>query len=66
MALMKRGRPGSGRSRHINIGHLWVVESVANREVTIKHLNTNLMHVYALTKPVQTAEFEMERTGLTN
>jgi hypothetical protein len=42
MALMKRGVPGSGRSRHINIRHFWVAERVANGEVTIEHLNTIL------------------------
>jgi hypothetical protein len=66
MALMKRGGPGSERSRHINIRHFWVAERVANGEVTIEHLNTNLMHANALTKPVQGAQFERERAGLTN
>ncbi len=31
MALLKRGGPGSERSRHINIRHSWVAERVANR-----------------------------------
>ena len=66
MALMKRGGPGSERSRHINIRHFWVVERVANGEVTIEHLITNLMHANALTKHVQGAQFERERAGLAN
>ncbi len=66
MALMKRGGPGSERARHINIRPLWVMESVANGEVSIEHLNTNLMHANALTKPVQGAQFERDRAGLTN
>jgi hypothetical protein len=66
MALMKRGGPGSERSRHINIRHFWVAERVANGEVTIEHLSTNLMHANVLTKPVQGAQFEKERADLTN
>jgi hypothetical protein len=66
MALMKRGGLGSERSRRINILHFRVAESVANGEVTIEHLNTNLIHANALTKHVQGAQFERERAGLTN
>ena len=66
MALMKRGGPGSERSRHINIRHFWVSEKVAEGEVVIEHLSTELMHANALTKPVQGAQFERERQGLTN
>ena len=66
MALMKRGGPGSERSRHINIRHFWVAERVANGDVVIEHLSTNLMHANVLTKPVQGAHFERERMGLTN
>jgi hypothetical protein len=66
MALMKRGGPGSERSRHINIRHFWVAERVTNGDVVIEHLSTNLMHANVLTKPVQGAQFERERMGLTN
>jgi len=66
MALMKRGGPGSERSRHINIRHFWVAERVANGEVTIEHLSTNRMHANMLTKPVQGAQFKKERSDLTN
>ncbi len=66
MSLMKRGGPGSERSRHINIRHFWVAERVGNKEVTIEHLGANLMHSNVLTKPVQGAQFEKERADLTN
>ena len=66
MALMKRGGPGSERSRHINIRHFWVAEKVDNREVIIEHLSTEKMFANALTKPVQAAQFVRERMGLTN
>ena len=66
MALMKRGGPGSERSRHINIRHFWVAERVANGDVVIEHLITDLVHANVITKPVQGAQFERERAGLTN
>jgi hypothetical protein len=66
MALMKRGGPGSERSRHINIRHFWLSEKVADREVIIEHLGTADMFANVLTKPVQGAQFQKERRGLTN
>ncbi len=66
MALIKRGGPGSERSRHINIRHFWLSEKVAQKEVTLKHLSTEDMFANILTKPVQGAQFERERLGLTN
>jgi len=65
MALMKRGYPGSERSRHINIRHFWVKEKVDSGELIIEHLGTELMMANALTKPVQGAQFAAEREGLT-
>ena len=66
MALMKRGGPGSERSRHINIRHFWLSEKVADKEVIIEHLGTEKMFANILTKPVQGAQFVRERHGLTN
>jgi hypothetical protein len=66
MALMKRGGPGSERSRHINIRHFWLTERVDNGEVIIEHLGTEKMFANLLTKPVQGAQFAKERMGLTN
>ena len=66
MALMKRGGPGSERSRHIHIRHFWLCEKVADKEVIIEHLGRADMHANLLTKPVQGAQFLRERRGLTN
>jgi hypothetical protein len=66
MALMKRGGPGSERSRHINIRHFWLAERVDGGEVVIEHLGTEKMFANMLTKPVQGAQFASERMGLTN
>jgi hypothetical protein len=43
-----------------------VAEKVADEDVVIEHLSTDLMHANVLTKPVQGAQFERERAGLTN
>ena len=66
MALMKRGGPGSERSRHISIRHFWLAEKVASGEVVIEQLRTDKMFANILTKPVQGAQFVKEREGLTN
>ena len=66
MALMKRGGPSSERSRHINIRHFWLAERVTDGECIIQHLSTKRMFANALTKPVQGAQFCVERQGLTN
>ncbi len=66
MALMKRGGPGSERSRHINIRYFWVAERVAAGDVIVKHLSTDLTFANALAMSVQGAHFERERRGLTN
>lgn len=66
MALIKRGGPGSERSRHIHIRYFWLTEKVAEGEVVLQHLGTENMFANILTKPVQGAQFERERHGLTN
>jgi hypothetical protein len=43
-----------------------VAERVSAGDVVIKHTSTDLMFANALTKPVQGAQFERERRGLTN
>ena len=66
MALIKRDGPGSERSRHIHIRYFWLTEKVAEGEVVLQHLGTENMFANILTKPVQGAQFERERHGLTN
>ena len=66
MALMKRGGPGSERSRNVNIRHFWVAEKIADGDDGIEHLSTNMIYANALNKPVQEAQFERKRRGLTN
>ena len=78
MVLIRRGGPGSETSRHINIRHFWQTEKVAQKQVVLEnlgtvdvfvvleHLGTEDMFANILTKPVQGAQFERERLGLTN
>jgi hypothetical protein len=66
MTLMKRGGPGSERSRHISIRHFWLCEQVENKVVVFEHLGTEEMFANVLTKPVQGTQFERERRGLTS
>lgn len=66
MALMKRGGPGSERSRHINIRHFWVKERVEGGEAAVEHLRSEAMCANILTKPVQGGQFVRERSALTN
>ena len=66
LALMKRGTPGTIRTRHINIRHFWVKEKVDNKEVMLEYLNTDKMVANVITKPTQGAQFKKERFGLTN
>lgn len=66
MALVRRGGPGSERSRHINIRHFWLAERVAKGEVMVVHMPTEEMIANLLTKPVQGAQFVRERDAMTN
>ena len=66
LALIQRGRPGSERSRHINIRHFWLKERADEGDVRYEHLATERMFANMLTKPVQGRQFITEREGLTN
>jgi hypothetical protein len=66
MSLMKRGGPASERSRHIDIRHFWLSERAEKGEVKIVHMPTERMVANILTKPVQGAQFVLERFDLTN
>ena len=66
MALVKAGRPGNERSRHINIRHFWVKEKVDEGVLKITHMPTKMMVANLLTKPLQGAQFRFEVKLLTN
>jgi hypothetical protein len=66
MALIKRGKSNSERTRHMNIRQFWITERVNNGEVTIEYLPTEKMFANLLTKPLQGTQFCNEMKMLTN
>jgi hypothetical protein len=66
MALIKKGRPASQRTRHMDIRFFWIKERVDNGEINVKHLPTGDMFANVLTKPLQGKQFVRERMLLTN
>ncbi len=67
MALVKRGRAGSERTRHIDIRYFWAKERVDSGEMVIEHMPTERMGpANVLSKPLQGAQFRQERDELTN
>ena len=65
MALVKRGRSGAERTRHIAIRNFWVHERVNVGEMELEHKATKEMYANMLTKPLQGAQFLYERECLT-
>ena len=65
LALVRRGRPGSERSRHINIRYFWLKEKVSDGEIELQHIRTKEMCANLLTKPVQGQQFVKELEDLT-
>ena len=65
MALMNKGKSTSERSRHVDIRWFWLKERIDNREIELIYLPTSEMYANLLTKPIQGAQFEKERRGLT-
>jgi hypothetical protein len=66
MALIKKGRPSSERTRHMSIRHFWLKDKVVDGEVKIEHLGTSDMYANVLTKPLTGAQFRKERDMITN
>jgi hypothetical protein len=65
MALIRRGRSGAERTRHINIRYFWIKERVDMKEVVVVHKGTSDMYANVLTKPLQGSQFVHERECLT-
>jgi hypothetical protein len=66
MALIANGGPCSKRSRHIDIRYFWIAEQVTAGKLIIERCPTELMWANLLTKPLQGAQFIIERRGITN
>ena len=65
MALIRRGRSGAERTRHINIRYFWIKERVDMKEVVVVHKGTADMYANVLTKSLQGSQFVHEREYLT-
>ena len=66
MALIAKGRAGSGRTRHISIRYYWIKQHVDSGDVIVEKLATEEMPANILTKPLQGSQFRYERKLLTN
>ena len=65
MSLIERGRSAGERTRHISIKYFWLKERVDTGEARVVHLGTKDMYANLLTKPLQGAQFKLERYGIT-
>jgi hypothetical protein len=66
MALIKKGKSSSERTRHMNIRQFWITEKVKEGILTVEYLPTERMFANILTKPLQGGQFQSERKMLTN
>ena len=66
MALIAKGRAGSGKTRHISIRYYWIKQHVDSGDVVVEKLATEEMPANILTKPLQGSQFRYERKLLTN
>jgi hypothetical protein len=65
IALIKKGRSTSDLTKHISLRYFWLNEREKNNEVAYEFCPSELMHANLLTKPVQGAQFKIERESLT-
>ena len=66
MALIKKGKSSSERTRHMDIRQFWISEKVSNGDIKVEYLPTERMFANILTKPLQGGQFVREREMLTN
>ena len=64
--LVKRGRPASEKSRHIDIRRFFVTDRVRTGDISIEHLQTDHMVADFMTKPLQGTKFVDMRNMLLN
>jgi hypothetical protein len=67
VAMAKKGRSTSERTRHIDIRHFWLKERVDTKEVVIDPIpGEDMGPANVLSKALQGAQFQKERRELTN
>jgi histone deacetylase 1/2 len=66
IAMVKKGKHTSSRSRHIHIRYFYLKDKIESGEVHVEHLGTNDMLSDILTKPLQGEQFRKLRNALMN
>ena len=66
IAMIKRGKPSSKYSRHINIRYFFIKDKIEKNELRIQYKSTNDMIADILTKPLQGSKFKLLRKLLLN
>jgi hypothetical protein len=66
IAMIKKGKPSSKYSRHINIRYFFIKDKIEKNELIIKYKSTNDMIADILTKPLQGSKFKLLRKLLLN
>ena len=66
IAMVKKGRSTSERTRHINIRFFFIKDKIDNGELVIEHMPTEDMIADILTKPLQGELFRQLRSKLLN
>ena len=56
--MIKRGKPSSKYSRHINIRYFFIKDKIEKNELRIQYKSTNDMIADILTKPLQGSKFK--------
>jgi hypothetical protein len=64
IALIKKGRSTSARTRHIAIRYFFIKDREDGREVTVRHIGTDDIAADGLTKPLQGESFRRSRKKL--
>jgi hypothetical protein len=64
IALMRKGRSTSARTRHIAIRYFFIKDREDAGEVTVEHMGTNAIAADGLTKPLQGDAFRISRDRL--
>jgi hypothetical protein len=64
IALIKKGRSTSARTRHIAMRYFFIMDREDGGEVTVRHMGTNDIAAGGLTKPLQGDSFRRSREKL--
>ena len=52
LALMRNGRTAQQRTKHLNVRHFFIIDSITKGELKLEYMPTSLMIADLMTKPV--------------